>query len=477
MNAAPDPESFIREISFRLVGPERPRDAAQRLVLDRPGGEPAVVLDLFDAPFDAINTEMPAHLKRRLRPLLDIPRMSTLATAGVLNRAVAAMPPGHSFVNVGVWQGFTFLSAMEGNPEVACIGVDNFSEFYGPRDKFMERLEARRGPAHRFFDMDYREYFAGVHDGPIGVYLYDGEHSYENQMHGLEAAEPYLAEDCMLIVDDTNRVEPRQATLDFVARRADEYSVVADIWTSANNHPTFWNGLLVVRRGGRPQAQFVTTPGDGAVAAPAPEPDPAVSIVVLDAGADSGQRARAVDAARAQTWPHVEVVVADAGDGSPRAALADALARTSAGLVAFIDTSVALRPDAVELSVAYPDVTPFWRPVDESRMSRAQSGIRAAADVDAVVPPGSAYLLVGDALGMPTTCAAGPGIPLGPQDLDDDAARAAVDRARGAGATHVVVLWNRFDWLAQRPGLLAHVGAMADVVLENRRVRVFRFRS
>jgi hypothetical protein len=54
------------------------------------------VLDLVGAPFDDLNTEMPPDLRQRLRPLLDIPRMSTLATAGLLSRAVGSMPPGQA---------------------------------------------------------------------------------------------------------------------------------------------------------------------------------------------------------------------------------------------------------------------------------------------------------------------------------------------------------------------------------------------
>ena len=40
--------------------------------------------------------------------------------------------------------------------------------------------------------MDYRDYMSDVHDGPIGIYLYDGEDSYEGEFEALTAAEPYL---------------------------------------------------------------------------------------------------------------------------------------------------------------------------------------------------------------------------------------------------------------------------------------------
>ena len=479
--ASYDVERYLRALSFRLVDPRHRRGRGQRIALERPGRSPAVLLELFGAPFDAVNTELPEGLGGRLRPLLDVPRMSTVAIAGLLNRAVASMPDGHSFVNVGVWQGFTLLAAMAGNPDKACIGIDNFSQFRGPRELFMERFLARRGPAHEFHDMDYREYFARAHDGPIGVYLYDGEHSYDNQMHGLEAAEEFLADGCLLIVDDTNGADPRQATMDFVASRRD-YHVVADVWTGALSHPTFWNGLLVIRKGaaGEPLA---VPPVDARQESGPPLPSfdrrrGAVSLVVLHPEGDSAQLSRAVAAGEGQTWRNVEVVVADATNGSHRA-LADALARTSGDLVAFVDSSMELRADAVELSVAYPDIAPFWSPADAAGMRRAQQGIQAAADVDKVVPDDGPYVLVADRFGMPTTSAAGSATrleALGGRlwDLADDAALGAIDRAHADGATHLVVMWNRFGWLDRRPQLAAALTARGTTLLANDLVRVFR---
>jgi hypothetical protein len=291
----------------------------------------------------------------------------------------------------------------------------------------------------------------------------------------------------VLVVDDTNRAHPRQATLDFMADRADECKLVADIRTGANSHPTFWNGLLVIRRGSAGEPLLVSAPplqpaADRHEAGSDRAQNPDVSLIVLDTDGDPGRAARTVESAHAQSWPRVEVIVAEATNGAARTALADALARSTGSHVACVDTSTELRPDAVELSIAYPDVTPFWRPVDESRVGRARRGIKAGADVAAVLPPGARYVLVADALGMPATCAAGTGVrleqpPAQLQDLDEDGARAAIEAARAGGATHLVVMWNRFEWLDARPGLAAELESEADSALANRRARVFRFRG
>ncbi len=176
---------FINGIGFTLLQPEVQVD---QFVATMSWTYPTTILEMM-------NIFVPGKDKARTRniwELLNMPRMSTLAIASALDRAVAGMSAGESFVNVGVWHGFTLFSAMINNPDKTCVGVDNFSEFGGPRATFLEAFEQKRSSRHFFHDMDYREYFKNVHDGSIGVYLYDGEHSYANQLEGLQVAEPFF---------------------------------------------------------------------------------------------------------------------------------------------------------------------------------------------------------------------------------------------------------------------------------------------
>src|SRR5262249_7442379 len=95
---------------------------------------------------------------------------------------------------------------------------------------------------------DYREYFSKMHREPIGLYVYDGDHSYDNQLIGLQAAEPFFAKGCIILVDDTNWLEPRNATLDFISKSSYEYRILFDTTTCSNRHPTLWNGIMVLQR-------------------------------------------------------------------------------------------------------------------------------------------------------------------------------------------------------------------------------------
>ena len=114
--------------------------------------------------------------------------MGRLAFAGILNTIVRRMNIEHAFVNVGVWHGFSLLAAMAGNGDKVCVGVDNFSEFGGPRDEFLQRFLGSRSPRHRFHNQDYEDFFAAGLERPLGAYFYDGDHQYEHQYRGLMAA-------------------------------------------------------------------------------------------------------------------------------------------------------------------------------------------------------------------------------------------------------------------------------------------------
>ncbi len=232
---------FVNGIGFTVLQPEMQVD---QFISATSWNHPTIFLEMM-------NTYIPGkeiERTRRIYDLMNVPRMSTLAIASALDRAMASMQAGDQFVNVGVWHGFTLFSAMVNNPDKTCVGIDNFSEFGGPRAAFLQGFEQQRSANHFFHDMDYREYFRVKHTGRIGVYLYDGEHSYANQLEGLQVAEPFFADKCLIFVDDTNCAEPRQATLDFIKQSNRNYEIIFDAKTYQNCHPTFWNGLMVLQQ-------------------------------------------------------------------------------------------------------------------------------------------------------------------------------------------------------------------------------------
>ena len=189
-------------------------------------------------------------IRERLAPIKEIPGMSSFTVAALINTIVAGLKGDAAYLNIGVWHGYSLLAGMLGNPARRIVGVDNFSGFGGPREAFGTVFGRHRSQRHAFFDMDSRDYFAKRHQGPVGFYFYDGDHSYEAQLKHLELCEPYFTSDALILVDDTNREAPRRATLDFLRAREGRYRLIWDVSTGFESHPTVWNGLMLVRRTG-----------------------------------------------------------------------------------------------------------------------------------------------------------------------------------------------------------------------------------
>jgi len=233
---------YIKGVSFSFMGPNRYFRGFNSLNKR---------LNKFNISLEVMNTKLPEGrkvMKENLRELLKIPRLSTFAIGAMINKGVASMSNNCCFVNVGVWHGFTFLAGIINNPNKRCIGVDNFSQLGAPREQFIKRYNIHKSPRHHFYDVDYKEYFLNIHTGKIGFYMYDGDHSYENQLEGLRIVEPFFSEDCVILVDDTNWVEPRQATIDFIAKSSYRYQILLDETTLFINHPTLWNGIMILQR-------------------------------------------------------------------------------------------------------------------------------------------------------------------------------------------------------------------------------------
>src|SRR5947207_2260217 len=122
---------YVSSLSFRFLQPGDGRAQDGRFWLTRSRGDRPKLLELAYEPVDLLNTRLAEpgeDLKPVLREVCEIPRMSTFAVAAIMNYAVARMPAEHVFLNVGVWNGFSFLSGLVNNPDKTCIGVDNFSE-------------------------------------------------------------------------------------------------------------------------------------------------------------------------------------------------------------------------------------------------------------------------------------------------------------------------------------------------------------
>ncbi|MGH7923756.1 MAG: class I SAM-dependent methyltransferase [Candidatus Binatus sp.] len=181
--------------------------------------------------------------------LAEIPGMATENKLRLLNCAVASLDPNEVYVEVGCYKGASLVGAATANPHARIFACDNFSQFDGAADALRRTLDARTAPCTvTFLDLDFRAFLAAAPWTParIGAYFYDGGHSFADQYDGVALAIPHLADDALVIIDDTNKRAARSAS-NLVARALGNFKLVLDLRTPRNHSPTWWNGIQLYR--------------------------------------------------------------------------------------------------------------------------------------------------------------------------------------------------------------------------------------
>lgn len=186
------------------------------------------------------------------RPVVDVPGMSSAKVCRLLNRLVARMDPGEHYLEIGSWQGRTLLSAAMHNPDRLCVACDKFRPFgrytgFGFRARRglrqnLARYAADRATIH-FYDMPSSRFFRRTRfDGTVGVFFYDGDHSYKGTRASIAAGGRWLSSRAVLLVDDWNVPHIRRATFDAL-----QDASLGILWHRAlegdHTENTWWNGL------------------------------------------------------------------------------------------------------------------------------------------------------------------------------------------------------------------------------------------
>lgn len=187
-------------------------------------------------------TEFPG--KENLQALRSVTGMSTPAYAHVINSICRSMTEDQLYLNVGCYKGFSLVAGMIGS-KCQVIGIDNFSQFGGPKEECLRNFQAHATDNHAFHDQDYEQYLLS-HQGKIDFYFYDGHHSYDNQYKAMLKANDFLAPGSLVMVDDTNVPDVKAATFKALADLGRSYDTWIDISTAHNKHPTWWNGMLLL---------------------------------------------------------------------------------------------------------------------------------------------------------------------------------------------------------------------------------------
>jgi predicted O-methyltransferase YrrM len=169
------------------------------------------------------------------------------------------------YLEVGVFQGLTLLSTAIASPEFPCYGIDNFAYLDPKQENFniiKQRIEKLAVNNVSIIDLDYEDALESlskfIGNKKIGVYFIDGPHDYRSQLMCLQLALPYLHEQAVIIVDDSNYQHVRQANRDFLITHP-EYKLLFESYTQC--HPqnmtadqqqeartSWWDGVNILVR-------------------------------------------------------------------------------------------------------------------------------------------------------------------------------------------------------------------------------------
>jgi predicted O-methyltransferase YrrM len=184
---------------------------------------------------------------------------------GTLQRLVQLFDqePNTCYLEVGVFQGLTLLSTAISAKQFPCYGIDNFAYLDPNQENFniiKQRVEKLDVKNVNIIDLDYEDALENLHEfigsKKIGVYFIDGPHDYRSQLMCLQLALPYLHDNAVIIVDDSNYRHVRQANRDFLVTHPD-FKLVFEAYTPC--HPqnmtheqqhearqSWWDGVNII---------------------------------------------------------------------------------------------------------------------------------------------------------------------------------------------------------------------------------------
>jgi predicted O-methyltransferase YrrM len=211
----------------------------------------------FARELPALFEDFPASPEPRGRRFDDVleavPGLARENNLALVNLAASLVPAGESYVEIGTFRGTSLISALRGNDGLDAVAIDDFSFRDGSRDQLDANL-ARFGLGGRpaIVEGDFEEVLRSDALGGrrVGVYYYDAGHTYEQQLAGLRLIEPHLADEALVIVDDSDWERVERADRDYLESQP-RARLLLEIPGDDKGFPHWWEGVHVIAWDGR----------------------------------------------------------------------------------------------------------------------------------------------------------------------------------------------------------------------------------
>lgn len=171
----------------------------------------------------------------------------------LLNSAVDYLEADEVYCEVGPVQGATLVGALLNHPDCVAWAIGDFGSEEDPEIAFetlVHQLE-QFGLADQVIlhsqtvDSFFYELRSLDLSEKIGVYYYRGPSDYRSQLLSLALAKEFLADQALIIVNNSNYEGVQQAVIDFILLNPACHSLLK-LKTRANKHPSFYNGIHIL---------------------------------------------------------------------------------------------------------------------------------------------------------------------------------------------------------------------------------------
>jgi predicted O-linked N-acetylglucosamine transferase (SPINDLY family)/TolA-binding protein len=179
--------------------------------------------------------------------------MTTANVMQLLNFAVDCMEADDIYCEVGCFQGANLIAALLEHPNQMAYAVDNFYDFDPAGESFNKLIDnlSTFSLEEQVFvcNQDWEEFLFELKtvetENKISVYFANGVHDYRAQILALLLVRPYLAEQALIIIGNSNISAVKQASWDFIAAHP-QSQIMLDLPTPEDGHCTFWNGIQIL---------------------------------------------------------------------------------------------------------------------------------------------------------------------------------------------------------------------------------------
>lgn len=195
--------------------------------------------ELKTAVLTALNDEAPHKVTNEI---FSIPGMSGAKYKRFANRLLSN-DIVKNYLEIGVWKGSTAIAALHGNHNrLKYTVIDNFCEFGGPKQDFLDNWRKYIGGEPNLIDEDCFAIFPknrGISD--IDVYFYDGEHEAINHYRGLQYYYHAMADSFIFMVDDWSWEKVQRGTYTAFNELGAKIAFKVEYYGS-NDADGWWNG-------------------------------------------------------------------------------------------------------------------------------------------------------------------------------------------------------------------------------------------